>query len=161
MTATSALQRRWRRIRRWAGGLFGLLLVAMVAYAYRPLNAVERQFLGTWRLEDDLRQPPILVTYHANRTLSSRSHKGVVRTGSWSAWGDQLAHTIHVPVLPTWWDRLKWIPQRYDLWLTQKPMRIVELTEERLVFQYADGTKHLADGTQERYVRWKQDSTNK
>ena len=153
MTATSPHQSRWRRFGRWAGGLLVLLILGMLAYTYRPLNAVERQLLGTWQLEEE----PILVTFHPDRTLSSQAakgSKGVVMTGSWSARGDQLVHTVHVPSLPTWWDQLKWISQRYDLWLTQKPMRIVELSETRLVFQYADGTKYLADGTQERYVRW-------
>ena len=147
---------RWKRFLRWGGGLFLLLTCALTGYQLRPLNAVERQFIGTWRLEDDLRQPPQLVTYHTNRTMSVRGTKGIVRTCSWSAQGDRLYLTGHVLVLPQWWQRVAWIFDRHDLWLTEKPMRIVELSKNRIVIQHADGTLYLADGTQERYVPWRQ-----
>ncbi len=131
------------------------VVLALVAYSYRPLNAVERQFIGTWRPEDDLRQPPQLLTFHTNRTMSGRGSKGIIRTSSWSAQGDQLYITAHVPVLPRWWQRVVWIFDRHDTWLTNKPMRIVELSKDRIVIQHADGSPYLADGTQERYVPWK------
>ena len=103
------------------------VVLALVAYSYRPLNSVEQQFIGTWRLEDDLRRHPIIVTYHTNRTISSRGSKGMIRTSSWSARGDRLYVTNYVPVLPKWWQRVVWIFDRHDLWLTRKPMHIVEL----------------------------------
>ena len=79
----------------------------------------------------------------------------MIRTGSWSAQGDRLYITNHVPVLPMWWQRVVWIFDRHDLWLTRKPMHIVELSKDRLVIRHADRTLYVADGTQELYVPWK------
>ncbi len=83
-----------RRLLRWTIGVLLLLIGAVLGYPSRPLNAVERKIVGTWKF--DHHESPILIVFASDRTFRFRN-PGDGSSGSWSASDDQICscQTVH------------------------------------------------------------------
>jgi hypothetical protein len=119
-----------------------VIILAMAAYAYRPLNAMERQLVGRWHLEGDTRQPRIVYTYHSDRTMLESQGDWDIPC-RWSIHGNQLTRRPYHPPDRTWLLNLKWRYVELLSWNMNHPQTIQSISPSRVVIRDADGEEYV------------------
>lgn len=92
------LRRRWVSLTLFAGTV---AVVAFLAWNFRPLNATERQLVGTWRMQTaQWSMPPSRVTLATDRRYLVHATPGrpPVCAGMWSGSGNRFVLRPHRPM---------------------------------------------------------------
>ncbi|MCA9080548.1 MAG: hypothetical protein KDA58_08310 [Planctomycetaceae bacterium] len=116
------------------------LLVALLAFVWRPLNSLERQLVGSWRYESQYGDNGTIFEYHEDRTVVIRSPKSGEFETRWWISGDQL----HIPLndfeftdlLRSWSRLLRLRPQTNPV-----PDRVLSVNGVELVILTSDGRR--------------------
>ncbi|MCA9080546.1 MAG: hypothetical protein KDA58_08300 [Planctomycetaceae bacterium] len=130
-----------RRLWRWLIVASLCAVVTVVAYRHRPLNATERQLVGTWRVvghRDDL---GIQMNFRRDRSMKWTWSNGQgTATGNWCVTGDRLKFRSDLLPGVGIWENLKW---RWGEMLdtAANSVQIVELDGNRLTYRATDGSE--------------------